>query len=154
MNLSLQDISSNNYEAVCNLKVSAEQRNLLIIDETSSTDSLNKTAIIDSMFSETITTRAMFLEDTAVGFAMWDMQEPHKVSILCFMVGHEYQQQGIGHKAIELVMAELKLNREINEIETSYHVENHVAKGLSAKVGFTETGMADNSSAILASMKI
>lgn len=143
MKISLHNITSNNYHDLCALEVSDEQKKHL---------TANTKSLVDSMFRETLATRAIMLDDKAVGFCMWDKETPTKVSIWRFMIAHTHQQRGIGRKALELVITELKNNKIIDEIEICYHLDNLIAKAFYAKLGFIETGMSEDNSDMLASI--
>lgn len=119
MELSLRQITKENYEAVCELDVLKEQEDYV---------ACNMWSLVESMFNEEYTTRAIYLVDEPIGFFMWAKETPYKVSIWRFMIDHKYQNIGFGSRALALALVEIKGISGLNEIEICYNPENPVAK--------------------------
>ena len=141
MTISLRPVTKENYEAVCELDVTKEQEDLV---------ACNMWSLVESMFNEGHTTRAIYLAEEPVGFFMWVKETPEKMSIWRFMVDQKHQQKGIGHKALMLALDEIKGVDGLKQIEICYNPLNPVAKDFYANFGFAEVGMDDDDEDMLA----
>ncbi|MBF6216373.1 GNAT family N-acetyltransferase [Nocardia farcinica] len=86
----------------------------------------NAVSIAEAHFSENAWFRAIYLDETPVGFVMlhtgYDYEdgiECHGVFLWRLMIAGPYQGRGIGRKAVEMVVESLKA-RGISELHTSY----------------------------------
>jgi len=145
MNISLQEITKENYEDVCDLSVAENQRHLL---------AANIESIFESKFEDGLTPRAIYCDGDCVGFFMWYQGTQDKVKIIRFMVDQTFQAKGIGRKALNLAIAEIRFDPNIKQIEICYHPENPVAKGFYSSFGFKETGLDDHGEDMLATLTI
>jgi len=59
-----------------------------------------------------------------------------------FMIDRNYQGQGLGSSALEILLSQLHSRH--TDIWISYHPENHAARKLYAKYGFRETGEVED----------
>lgn len=132
MIISLQHVTVDNYEAVCNLSVSTVQRNYV---------ANNMFSLVEASFNPGYQTRAIYLRNEPVGFMMWLMQQAGKMEIWRFMVDHKFQYQSIGRIAFGLALAEIRQQPGLCCIEICYNPENPLAKAFYASFGFVETGM-------------
>ncbi|CAM4111870.1 GNAT family N-acetyltransferase [Pseudoalteromonas byunsanensis] len=145
MEISLREISKDNYEAVCDLDVKKEQEEWV---------ACNMWSLVESKFNDGYITRAIYVDDEPMGFFMWVKESLHKVSIWRFMVDKNQQQKGIGRIALTLALDEIKACPSVKEIEICYKPENPVAKDFYAGFGFVETGMDDEGDDMLASIML
>ncbi|MCL1079832.1 GNAT family N-acetyltransferase [Parashewanella spongiae] len=145
MNLSLQPITKQNYEAVCELDVTKEQE-----DNVAS----NMWSIVESKFNEGYETRAIYQGEEPVGFFMWVKESADKVSIWRFMIDKSHQNKGLGRKALELALNEIKQDSNTKVIEICYDPSNPVAKDFYSSFGFNEVGMDDYNEDMLAVIKL
>lgn len=146
MNITLTDIDKNNYEDVCDLTVADDQYEY-VADNTWS--------LVESKFNPSYQTRAICLDCKPVGFFMWVPETEHRISIWRFMVDQNYQNKGIGRKALQLALDEIKGSTDIlEEIEICYNPSNPVAKKFYASFGFVEIGMDEDGEDMLAIIKI
>lgn len=141
MNISLQAITSANYEAICDLDVTAEQQSYV---------ASNLWSLVESHYCEGHTCRAIYQHDNPVGFLMWVHETPEKVSIWRFMVDQRYQNAGIGRIALGLALNEIKACEKITTIEICYDPKNPVAKDFYASFGFQEIGLDEDGEDMLA----
>ena len=132
MDISLREITEENYEGICEIEVTDNQERHL---------SSNTRSLVDFMFRKTLIARGIFIANKSVGFLMWDRPGPETAGIWRFMVDKDYQQQGIGFKALEMAIEEIRQSNEVRRIEIFYSPDNLVAKKLYASVGFVEVGM-------------
>ncbi len=124
---------------VCELSetLSEEQRNM-VAD--------NGTSIAEAHFSENAWFRAIYAEETLVGFVMLHQGSDWDDGIDCpgvylwrFMIARPFQGKGIGKKAIDLVVRDLKA-RGIRELYTSYGLGEASPEGFYKGLGFVRTG--------------
>lgn len=141
MSITLQDVTSANYEAVCDLDVTDEQQQYV---------ASNMWSLVESHYSQGHTCRAIYQNDTPVGFFMWVAETPEKVSIWRFMVDQRYQHAGIGRAALNLALNEIKACDNVKAIEICYDPENPVAKDFYASFGFHEVGLDEDGEDMLA----
>lgn len=132
MNITLQEITRENYEDICDLEVADDQKKHL---------SSNIESLLESKFYESLTPRAIYWEDKPVGFIMGERTSEAMIQIYRFMIDVDYQKKGIGRAALELVIDEVKQLDGITHIQICYHPDNIVAKRLYSKIGFEEVGM-------------
>ena len=106
----------------------------------------NGISIAEAHFSENAWFRAIYADDTLVGFIMLHIGADHDDGIDCpgvflwrLMVGGPFQGKGFGQKAIALVVRDLKA-RGIGELYTSYGVGEASPEGFYKRLGFKETG--------------
>ena len=145
MEVSLRPVTKGNYEEVCDLEVSKEQEDYV---------ACNMYSLVESMFNEGYVTRAIYLNEEAVGFFMWVQISIEKISIWRFMVDKTYQQKGIGRQSLNLALDEIKQTPDLREIEICYDPANPVAKEFYASFGFTEIGMDEDGDDMLAVIKL
>jgi diamine N-acetyltransferase len=109
---------------------------------------------VEAQYNDGYTCRAIYVNDKPVGFIMWVFESPEKVSIWRFMVDQKYQKKGVGRKALELAIKEIKCAPGLKEIEICYDPDNPVAKGFYSSFGFRETGLDQEGDDMLASIKL
>lgn len=146
MNITLTDVDKNNYEDICDLTVADDQYEY-VADNTWS--------LVESKFNPSYQIRAICLDCKPVGFFMWVPETEYRISIWRFMVDQNYQNKGIGRKALQLALDEIKGSTDIlEEIEICYNPSNPVAKKFYASFGFVEIGMDEDGEDMLAIIKI
>ena len=111
-------------------------------------------SLVEATFNEGYVTRAIYLGQNPVGFLMWVKESAKKISIWRFMVAHNYQNKGIGRKALNLALDEIKQTAGITEIEICYNPSNPVAKPFYASFGFVEVGIDEDGDDMLALISI
>lgn len=145
MEVSLRSVTKGNYEEVCELDVTKEQEEYV---------ACNVYSLVESMFNEGYETRAIYLKEEPVGFFMWVQESSERVSIWRFMVDKKYQQKGIGRKALNLALDEIKRDPNLREIEICYDPANPVAKEFYSSFGFAEIGMDEDGEDMLAVIEL
>lgn len=145
MKISLIPVSKENYEAVCDLDVTHEQQDYV---------ASNMWSLVEASFNEGYETRAISSAGEIVGFIMWVKESAQKVSIWRFMVDQHHQRAGIGRRALELAIADIKQLNGLTEIEICYNPNNPVAKAFYSGFGFVEVGMDDDDEDMLAVITI
>jgi diamine N-acetyltransferase len=139
--VSLHQITKENYEEVCELDVTKEQQDYV---------ACNMWSLVESKFNEGYETRAIYVDEEPVGFFMWVQESKSKTSIWRFMIDKAHQQKSIGRTALNLALAEIKEVVELKEIEICYNPNNPVAKEFYSSFGFSEVGMDEDNEDMLA----
>jgi diamine N-acetyltransferase len=139
--VSLHQITKENYEEVCELDVTKEQQDYV---------ACNMWSLVESKFNEGYETRAIYIDEEPVGFFMWVQESKSKTSIWRFMIDKAHQQKSIGRTALNLALAEIKEVVDLKEIEICYNPNNPVAKEFYSSFGFTEVGMDEDNEDMLA----
>ncbi len=145
MEVSLRQVSKENYEEVCELDVTKEQEDYV---------ACNMWSIVESQYNEGYETRVVYMKEEPVGFFMWVKESEIKVSIWRFMVDKKHQQKSIGRVSLNLALAEIKKVSDLQEIEICYNPKNPVAKEFYSSFGFSEVGMDEDDEDMLAVIKL
>lgn len=146
MNITLREIDKKNFEQVGELHIPDEQQKQL---------SENIWSIAESKFHDTHVARAIYKGDEPVGFIMWVHMSDDLTSIWRFMIAHEHQRQGIGRRALELAIEEIKQEgNSIAAVGICYSPANTVAKNLYFCSGFSEVGISDCGTEAYAQIKL
>ena len=145
MEVSLRNVTKENYQDVCELDVTKEQQDYV---------ACNMWSLVESQYNEGYETRAIYVKDEPVGFFMWVQESTSKISIWRFMVDKEHQQKSIGRIALNLALVEIQKVSDLKEIEICYNPENPVAKEFYASFGFTEVGMDEDNEDMLAVIQL
>jgi diamine N-acetyltransferase len=136
--VSLRRITSQTVYDICELSetLSEAQRNK-VAD--------NGTSIAEAHFSENAWFRAVYADDTPVGFVMlhigsdFDVIDCPGAFLWRFMIAGPFQRMGFGEKAIALVAREMKA-RGFGELFTSYGLGEASPEGFYKRLGFVATG--------------
>lgn len=99
MEVSLRQVTKENYEKVCELDVTKEQEDYV---------ACNMWSLVEAKYNEGYETRAIYVKEEPVGFFMWVQESKVKISIWRFMVDKQHQQKSIGHVALNLALVEIK----------------------------------------------
>ncbi|WP_232289682.1 GNAT family N-acetyltransferase [Stenotrophomonas maltophilia] len=99
-------------------------------------------------------TRAIQADGELVGFFMWVPETPQRTSIWRFMVDQRWQGRGIGRRALELALAQIRATPGVAEVEICYNPRNPVAGAFYGSFGFVETGMDDDGEDMLAVLPV
>lgn len=137
----LAPVASDNYEAVCDLKLHQIQEIYL---------ASNLWSLVEAAYEPGCFPRAIYQQEQLVGFIMWVQETPQRVSVWRLMVDRQFQQQGIGRAALKLALAEIRQMAGVQQIEICYVPTNPVAKDFYASLGFVETGWDEAGEEMLA----
>jgi diamine N-acetyltransferase len=143
--VSLRQVTKENYEEVCELDITKEQEGYV---------ACNMWSIVESKYNEEYETRVIYMKEEAVGFFMWVKESEIKVSIWRFMVDKKHQQKSIGRVSLNLALEEIKKASDLQEIEICYNPKNAVAKDFYSSFGFSEVGMDEDDEDMLAVIKL
>ena len=148
MEVVLKDVTLENFEEVTDLKVRKKQRDYV---------ASNLYSIAESKFYPSYRPRAIYLGDKVVGFLMYESMEsenkPNEYDIFRFMVDKKYQGRGIGRKAMELALKEIKDKGFVERITICYVPSNPVARDFYGSFGFVEIGL-DEEGEMIAEIRV
>ena len=145
MNQTLSPVTIDNYEDICDLNVRPDQEDHL---------SSNAFSLVEASFYPDLTARAIYRDETPVGFIMWDQENPKVVTILRFMVDAQFQGQGFGRGGLSLALEAISNDKRVEEIVICYHPDNPVPKDFYAGFGFEEIGMDEDDDDMLARVRV
>ena len=133
----LREVTQDTVRTICDLKVSKEQEQFV---------ASNSISIAEAHFSNEAWFRAVYADETPVGFVMLarvPREERARLGthfLWRFMIDERYQGRGYGRKALESVMQHLKKESNANALHTSCREGKGSPKGFYKKMGFKETG--------------
>ncbi|GAB6989145.1 GNAT family N-acetyltransferase [Paenibacillus pini] len=137
MEVSLKDIDETNWIQCIFLTTDTDNKHYLQEEFVAS----NAVSIAQSKIEKGWITKAIYSDDTMVGFTMYGFSKEDQCFEICrIMIDHKFQRKGYGRKAINLVVREMSKIKECTEIYISFEPENHSAKKLYDEVGFINTG--------------
>ena len=136
MNLTLRDITMNNFRKCIDLKVSAHQKDFV---------ASNIFSLAEAKADGVSNPYAIYADDQMVGFIMYDFEPAENRGYISrLMIDSDFQGKGYGRKAITQVIDRLAAIPECREIQTGYMPANDVAKTLYESLGFKRVGEDDN----------
>ena len=132
MNISLREITPENFKECINLKVSDSQKDFV---------APNVVSIAWSKVYPTANIFAVYSDEKLVGFVMfgYDNEDEHYY-LGRLMIDEKFQGKGFGKAATLAVIEELKKTDDCKEIYLSFVPENTNAEKLYKSVGFERTG--------------
>jgi len=132
MNISLREITPQNFRECIDLKVADGQEKFV---------AANVMSIAQAKIYPTANPLAVYHEDEMVGFLMYgfDTDEEH-FYLGRLMIDEKHQGKGYGKAATLAVIERMKQNEDCREIYLSFVPENIGAEKLYTSVGFERTG--------------
>lgn len=139
--VSLREITKENLQDVLRLRVATNQ-DMFVAD--------NATSIAEAYFEPLAWFRAIYADETAVGFVMMyeDAQKP-MYYLWRFMIGETYQKLGYGRQALQLLIERVKGLPNAHELFLSYFPAQGSPKPFYEKLGFAETGEMDEDERVM-----
>lgn len=130
--ITLREITRENFWAICNLKVASNQEEHV---------AANVVSIAEAYFSKTAWLRGIYLGDTPIGFIMLSKDTAHeKYALWRFMIDEKHQKKGFGRLAFQKLIDEIKAYPGANELTTSYVAGKASPKDFFVKMKFVHTG--------------
>jgi diamine N-acetyltransferase len=130
--VSLREITKETVRSILDLKVSEEQERFV---------ASNARSIAEAYFAEEAWFRAIYADETPVGFVMVsEAPEKGEYFLWRFMIDARYQGKGYGRRALELVIQYVRTRPNAKELLTSHVKGNERAGHVYRKVGFEYTG--------------
>lgn len=137
MNIYLKDIDKENWEECIFLTTDNEGKHFLCEEFVAS----NALSIAQSKIEDGWITKAIYYEDTMIGFTMYGFSYEDNFYEICrLMIDHKYQGKGYGKVALGKVIKEMKNFKNCNEIFLSFEPENQIGKNLYKSFSFKDTG--------------
>lgn len=141
MEISLQEITKDNIDAVLRLKVHQNQEQL-VAD--------NAYSIAQGTYSDLSWFRAVYADDQPVGFVMLELDTGKAQYYLWrYMIGKQHQGNGYGRKALELVIAFVRQQPNAKQFLLSYVPTEGSPGPFYSKLGFVETGEVEHGEHIM-----
>lgn len=139
--ITLKEITSETVRVICDLSVRDDQIKFV---------APNAVSIAQAYFSRHAWFRAIYADDTPVGFLMLeDQPEKPEYYLWRFMIDHRYQGLGFGSRAMGLLIEYVKSRPNATELITSALQEEGGPQGFYEKLGFELTGEYEEGEAIL-----
>lgn len=133
MPVNLRAVTRDNFEAVTDLELLEHQRQYL---------ASNSYSIAQASFYPELRPRAVYRDNELVGFAMYaapDAESPRgEYSIWRFMVDSRHQGKGLGRRALQLLLDEIRSQPGVTKIYISYKPDNPIARVFYGSFGFVE----------------
>jgi len=147
MIVSLREITAETVRQITSLSVSQEQQRLV---------ASNAVSLAQALFSPDAWYRAIYADDTPVGFLMlYDESlrtgpsDHPKVALWRFMVDAQFQGQGVGTAALDQVIAHVRNKGLFSSLLVSYVPAPGSPEQFYLRAGFTHTGKVDNGEVVL-----
>ena len=139
--ISLQPITGDTVRTICRLAVHPEQQKFV---------APNAVSIAQAHFSEHAWFRAIYADDTPVGFVMIE-DKPAKPEYYLwrFMIDARYQGMDFGRRAMELIIAHVRTRPNATEFLTSVVQAEGSPQPFYEKLGFQLTGDFDDGEAMM-----
>ena len=139
--ITLKEITKETVRAICNLKVSESQNHLV---------APNAVSIAQAYFNETAWFRAIYADDTPVGFIMLykDTEKP-EYFLWRMMIDQRFQRMGFGFKAMHLLIEIVKELPNAAELLTSCVPGEGSPEEFYNKLGFARTGDMEDDEVVM-----
>jgi diamine N-acetyltransferase len=139
--VSLREIDADSVRAVCRLSVAESQARFV---------APNAVSIAQAHFSEYAWFRAVYADETPVGFVMLE-ERPEKPEYFLWrlMIDARYQGMDFGRRAMELVIAHVRTRPGATELLTSVVQGDGSPQQFYEGLGFVLTGAYDDGEAVL-----
>lgn len=142
--VTLREITAETLDGILRLKVAKNQQTF--VDN-------NAESIAEAYFSKHAWFRAIYADETPVGFLMIH-DEPNATDgpiyyLWRFMIDEDYQRMGFGQQAMHLLINHVKTRPNAAELTLSYVPEDGSPKGFYAGLGFEHTGEEDDGELVM-----
>ena len=139
--VALREITEETLDAVLRLQVSEPQRKF-VAD--------NARSIAQAHFSPHAWFRAIYADDTPVGFVMlWDDLDKPEYYLWRLMIDERYQGNGFGRRAVELLIRHVRSRPNASELLTSVVQADGGPQGFYERLGFELTGDYEEGEAVM-----
>ena len=130
--LSLREVTQETVNSILNLRVTKEQEQFV---------ASNAVSIAEAYFSEDAWFRAIYADETPVGFLMLsDQPDKGEYFLWRFMVDVQHQGKGYGSRALELLIDHVKTQPNAKELFLSHVPGTGSPESFYCKLGFEHTG--------------
>ncbi len=130
--VSLREVTQETVNSILNLRVTKEQEQFV---------ASNAVSIAEAYFSEDAWFRAIYADETPVGFlVLSDQSDKGEYYLWRFMVDVQHQGKGYGRRALELLIDHVKTRPNAKELFLSHVPGTGSPEGFYRKLGFEHTG--------------
>ncbi|MFS0557829.1 GNAT family N-acetyltransferase [Brevibacillus sp. 179-C9.3 HS] len=134
MNLTLKEITSENWEECIELQPADDQKEFV---------ASNLYSIAQSQFLPGFEKLAVYNDQDMVGFVMFGKDpDDSQYWIYRLMIDAQYQRKGYGAETMRQVIQKIKAKPDTTDIIVAYHPDNHAVASLYEKLGFQVIGEA------------
>ena len=140
MPITLRDITPDNFRACVQLKVAPDQEHMV---------ASNVYSIAQSKVQPELMPAGIYQDDTLVGFTLTGTEKPGEYWIVRFMIGEQFQGQGLGQAALAAVVDHLAQASDCQEIRLSFVPGNTRAENVYLKGGFEHTGIVEDGEIVM-----
>ena len=138
----MRQVTRDTVRAICGLSVREEQQRFV---------APNAVSIAQAYFTDAAWFRAIYADDTPVGFAMIEDQPSKPEYYLWrFMIDQRFQSMGFGCAAMRLLVAHVRTRPGATEFLTSVVPERDGPKAFYESLGFVATGEMEEGELMLA----
>ena len=139
--VSLRPITADNVHAILKLSVAPSQEKFV---------APNAYSLAEALFEPKAWYCAVYAGETPVGFMMMEEDpEQGKYYLWRFLIGAEHQGKGYGYQAMQLLIERVKQLPKATEMTLSYVPDEHSPQPFYQKLGFVDTGEADDDELIM-----
>jgi len=139
--VTLREINEETVRTICDLSVRDDQKKFV---------APNAVSIAQAYFSKHAWFRAIYADETPVGFLMLEDQPAKPEYYLWrFMIDARYQGMAFGRRAMELLIRHVETRPDASELLTSVHQAEGGPQGFYERLGFRLTGEYEEGEAIL-----
>ncbi len=139
--VALREVTGDSVRTICGLSVRDEQTKFV---------APNAVSIAQAYFSEHAWFRAVYADETPVGFVMLaDQPEPPEYYLWRFMIDARYQGMGYGQRALALLIEHVRTRPGATELLTSVVQAEGGPQGFYEKNGFELTGEYEDGEAVM-----
>lgn len=143
--IKLKPVTRRNWEAVVDLELAPEQRELV---------ASNAYSLAESKFDPAAQPRAIYAGPRVVGFLMYEFSRAKKKAFIYrFMIDRKHQGKGYGQAALSAAIKEIGKVPGVTKVSICYMAGNRAAKTFYAGVGFREVGR-DADGEVIAELKL
>jgi diamine N-acetyltransferase len=134
--ISLREVTADTVRAIIRLKVKPEQEQFV---------ANNATSIAQAYFEPKAWFRAIYADETPVGFVMlYDDPEKPEYFLWRYMLDSRYQRMGFGRQALLLFIDHVRSRPNATELLTSYVPGEGSPRPFYLGLGFVETGEVED----------
>ncbi len=139
--VTLREITAETLRSILELKVGPDQDGLV---------APNAVSIAQAHFSDHAWFRAIYADETPVGFVMLDDQpEKSEYYLWRYMIDARYQKLGFGRQALQLLIEHVKTRPNATELFLSYVPKESGPRGFYEKLGFVHTGEEEDGELVM-----
>ena len=130
--ISLREVNADTVRIICRLDVSEEQQHFV---------APNAVSIAEAYFEPMAWFRAIYADETPVGFLMLDddPEKPHYF-LWRYMIDARYQKMGFGKRAMDLLLEYVRTRPGARELSLSCHPGDEGPEPFYRQYGFALTG--------------